>query len=131
MNFPRTYRILVVEDELLIAMMLADALEDLGCEVVGPANRLGEAIELASSPRLDGALVDLNLRGEGVWPLVDLLLARGVPLVLCTGYDPAGSIPDRYAGPPLLAKPFDADELKVVVADAILGPAAAGRADSA
>ncbi len=77
-------RILVVEDDAMIAMMVEDMLMDLGCTVIGPAASLEAAIGLASGdPAIDGALLDVNLNGASVFPLADDLRARGVPIVFC------------------------------------------------
>jgi len=108
-------RILVVEDELLIAMMLQDIIADLGFLAVGPAMRLKDALDLIEREPIDGALLDINLHGERVYPAADILVQRGLPIVLCTGYGSAGDIPDRYAAVPRVAKPFDADELRAIV----------------
>lgn len=99
-------RILVVEDESLIAMLLDDMLAALDCVTVGPAPTLRKGIELAESQSLDGALLDVNLGREPVYPLADLLAARNVPIVFTTGYGVEGVI-DRYRAYPTLSKPFD------------------------
>ena len=102
----RGRRLLVVEDEYLIAAALERALEDCGAEVVGPAGSVEGALRLveAEGDRLDGAVLDINLRGERVYPVADVLAARGVPFVFLTGYD-AQVIPDTYAGVPRSEKP--------------------------
>jgi CheY-like chemotaxis protein len=102
----RGRRLLVVEDEYLIAAALERALEDHGAEVVGPAGSVEGALRLveAEGDRLDGAVLDINLRGERVYPVADVLAARGVPFVFLTGYD-AQVIPDTYAGVPRSEKP--------------------------
>jgi ActR/RegA family two-component response regulator len=102
----RGRRLLVVEDEYLIAAALERALEDRGAEVVGPAGSVENALRLveAEGDRLDGAVLDINLRDERVYPVADVLAARGVPFVFLTGYD-AQVIPDTYAGVPRSEKP--------------------------
>jgi CheY-like chemotaxis protein len=102
----RGRRLLVVEDEYLIAAALEHALEDRGAEVVGPAGSVEGALRLveAEGDRLDGAVLDINLRDERVYPVADVLAARGVPFVFLTGYD-AQVIPDTYAGVPRSEKP--------------------------
>jgi ActR/RegA family two-component response regulator len=102
----RGRRLLVVEDEYLIAAALERALEDRGAEVVGPAGSVEGALRLveAEGDRLDGAVLDINLRDERVYPVADVLAARGVPFVFLTGYD-AQVIPDTYAGVPRSEKP--------------------------
>ena len=105
----RGRRLLVVEDEYLIAASLARGLEGRGAEVAGPAGSVRDALALveAEGDRLDGAVLDINLRDERVYPVADALAARGVPFVFLTGYD-ARVVPDAYAGVPRCEKPVDA-----------------------
>jgi DNA-binding response OmpR family regulator len=81
-------RILLVEDEYLVALGVQAVLEAEGCVIVGPAPRLNSALALAADEALDGALLDLNLAGVESLPVADALSARGVPLILLTGYAP-------------------------------------------
>lgn len=97
-------RILVVEDEAIVAMLIEDALVDIGCEVVGPMTSVEKALA-ASMERLDGAFLDVNVRGQPVYPVADALIARGVPVVFVTGYGEAG-IDRRFGGAPVVEKPF-------------------------
>src|SRR6187200_2431178 len=83
-------RVLVVEDEMMVSMLIEDMLGDLGCTVVGPASRLDEAIALANASELDCAVLDMNLAGQSIFPLADLLRARGAPFAFATGYGDAG-----------------------------------------
>jgi CheY-like chemotaxis protein len=105
-------RLLIVEDEYTIADDLASALEDAGAEVVGPAGTVEEALDLVqlNRGRLDGAVLDVNLAGERVYPVADMLASRGVPFVLATGYD-VGSIPLAYAQKPRCEKPVDSQRV--------------------
>jgi CheY-like chemotaxis protein len=107
-------RILVVEDEALVAMMLEDMLAGLGCEVVGPAMRLNEGLELARLNGLDAAVLDINLGGERSYPIADLLEERGVPLAFVTGYGHSGrpGKADR-----VLQKPYREPQLLAVLAE--------------
>lgn len=100
-------RILVVEDEAVLAIMVEDMLIDLGCVVVGVAGTVekGMAIALATDVALDGAVLDVNIGGEPVFPIAEALTARGVPFVFATGYGTAGLEP-RFARRPTVAKPF-------------------------
>ena len=82
-------RILLVEDEALIALDMQDILEEAGYAVVGPADRVGSALALAESEMLDAALLDVNLDGEKVWPVAEALRKRDIPFVLLTG-SPSG-----------------------------------------
>ena len=104
-------RVMVVEDELLIAMNLEDILEGYGFEVVGPYPTLAEAGE-ALDAALDAALLDVNVGGELVFPLADALVLRTVPVVFCTGYAEAGQFPVRLAGLPKVAKPYTPEVLR-------------------
>lgn len=90
-------RILVVEDEYFIAQQIASDIIDAGAEVVGPIGTLASALQLLERhARLDAAVLDINLRGERVYPVADVLVERGVPFLFATGYDQA-VIPDRFA----------------------------------
>lgn len=115
-------RLLIVEDDMLIAMMIEDVLLGCGCEVVGPVGRLADALNAAQREPLDGALLDLNLAGERADPVAAVLRDRDIPFVIVTGYGPeAGGT--QYPDVPLLAKPFDPETLPQVVARAIRGGA--------
>jgi CheY-like chemotaxis protein len=111
---PSSARILVVEDEYMLAEALAEALIALGVQVVGPVGGLDEALALATASELDGAILDINLGGETVFPLADALAARGVPYVFATGYG-RESIPAPYREAPILSKPVDAAMLKALL----------------
>ena len=107
-------RLLVVEDELLVSMLIEEILGELGASVAGPYGRLGDGLAAAKVERFDGAILDLNLAGESADPLADLLLTRGVPFVFITGYQ-RESIDRRYANVPVLQKPIDAGALESVL----------------
>lgn len=112
-------RVLVVEDETMIAMLVEDMLGDLGCVVVGPAHALESALALAEDDEgMDAALLDLNLGGQPVFPLADALRARGVPLIFCTGYGQAG-LRDVDAGATVLQKPFRITDLARALEEAM------------
>jgi CheY-like chemotaxis protein len=117
-------RILVVEDEYLIAMELTDWLTEAGAEVVGPASTVKQALRLVeqSGTQLDGATLDINVRGTLSFPIADELQALGVPFVFCTGYD-AQKVPERHLPVRRCEKPIDAgtlmQELARVMADGI------------
>lgn len=101
--------ILIVEDEYFVAMDLATSLGDMGADVIGPACSVAEALALIrrASDELDGAVLDVNLRDERVYPVADALLARGVRFIFASGYD-ASLLPSGYAHLPRCAKPVDA-----------------------
>ena len=109
-------RVLVVEDEMMVSMLIEDMLSDLGCTVVGPASRLDEAIELAGASDLDCAVLDVNLGGQPIFPLADLLRERGKPFAFATGYGDAG-IRDVDKGTPVLQKPFREGDLARVLGE--------------
>src|SRR3954452_11198898 len=96
-------RVLVVEDEAAISLLLEDMLLDFGCEVVGPAARLATALQLAKDEPLDVAILDVNVAGEAIYPVVAELAERNIPFVFSTGYGSAG-ISDAYRGRPVLQK---------------------------
>lgn len=99
-------RVLVVEDESLVAMLLETILEDMGCVPVGPASTVDEGLQLAAGGEpLDAALLDVNVAGRQVFPIAEALKARGVPFVFSTGYG-EGGLPDEWRGQPTLQKPF-------------------------
>ena len=104
-------RLLVVEDELLVGMLVCKMLRDLGAVVVGPRNSLADGLAVAKAQRFDGAVLDFNLAGQVVDPLADLLIARSIPVVFITGYQ-RDSIDRRYANIPVLQKPIVADTLE-------------------
>ncbi len=99
-------RVLVVEDESLVAMLLETILEDMGAAPVGPASTVEEGVAAATGePDLDAALLDVNVAGKPVFPVAEALSARGVPFVFSTGYG-EGGLPDEWRGRPVLQKPF-------------------------
>ena len=99
-------RVLVVEDESLVAMLIETILEDMDCIPVGPAANIEEGLRLvADTQDLDAALLDVNVAGQQIFPVADALKARGVPFVFSTGYGEAG-LPDHWRGRPTLQKPF-------------------------
>jgi CheY-like chemotaxis protein len=108
-------RILVVEDEFLIRMLLEDMLTDLGYELAGVAGRVEEAAELAKTRDFDLAILDVNLDGHDVYPVADLITQRGLPFMFVTGYGGRG-MPAPYRDRPTLQKPFQLDELKRMLA---------------
>jgi DNA-binding response OmpR family regulator len=99
-------RVLVVEDEFLVASMLEDDLRSAGCAIVGPFRNLGAAIDAARSEAFDLAVLDINLNGEMVYPLADELLARGTAFLFLSGYG-WEQMPDRFKSAVRLSKPHD------------------------
>src|SRR5438034_3585492 len=105
-------RILVVEDELMIRMLLEDMLGELGYTVAAKAARIDEALEATQNADFDLAILDANLNGQPVSPVADALVARGTPFVFATGY---GEMPEPHRDRPTLKKPFQMDGLKQVL----------------
>jgi two-component SAPR family response regulator len=112
-------RVLIVEDEFPIALDIVVGLSGLGVIPLGPVPTLGQAMDLLTSvDRLDGAVLDVNLHEEMVFPLADALEARGVPFIFMTGYDER-VIPARYARVELCQKPYHLPKLLRTVISAI------------
>jgi CheY-like chemotaxis protein len=109
-----TPRILVVEDEYLIRMLLEDMLTDLGYEIAGAVGTLAEASDIAATAEFDIAILDVNLDGKEIYPVADILASRDVPFVFVSGYG-EGSLPELYRGRPALQKPFQAEHLKTTL----------------
>ncbi|WP_046116752.1 response regulator [Ensifer aridi] len=103
-------RVLVVEDEFLVALQIEDDLLAAGYVVIGPFTSLSASIAASRTERFEMATLDLNLRGEFVYPLIDELLERKIPVLLLTGYT-ALDLPERFRSLPRLAKPFDGTQL--------------------
>lgn len=115
-------RILVVEDEMLVAMLMEDMLTDLGYEVVGTASRVNKAVEMAERETFDVAILDLNLNGQEAYPVADALILRGIPFAFATGYGETG-LREPYRNRPILQKPFQQQHLKRVIAEALASDA--------
>jgi CheY-like chemotaxis protein len=110
----RVPRILVVDDEPLISMLIQDWLNELGCEVVGPARSVADGLDLAESAKLDAAILDVNLAGENCYSLADALKQKGIPVAFATG-DSKVDAASGFADPILLNKPFVFDDVKTVL----------------
>jgi CheY-like chemotaxis protein len=105
-------RVLLVEDEGLIAAMVSDMLEDLGAEVVGPAASIAQAIALAETRGLSAAVLDINIRGASIDPVAERLAARGIPFLFATGY---GTQPAAWPHVPVIDKPYSIEKLAAVL----------------
>jgi len=120
-------RILLVEDEAIVAMMMADMLGDLHFAVLGPINRLAPATAAARDDDIDAAILDVNLAGENVYPVAEILESRGVPFVFVTGYG-MESIDRRFAHVPVIQKPVERPVLENIFAGVLNGPVKRGKA---
>ena len=112
-------RLLLVEDELMVGMFMQDLLKTIGYQVTDPISRLSDAIAAATNERFEGAVLDMNLNGEFVYPLADLLTKQGVPFVFVTGYAPS-SVDARFAKVPILQKPVLQNELAGTLAEILV-----------
>ena len=111
-------RVLIVEDELAIAMLLESALEDEDCVIVGPYGGVRDALAAARSETLDLAVLDINLAGEMVFPVAEVLAERGVPFLILSGYG-ATALPANRRHWPVCGKPFKLDQLVSALAGLI------------
>lgn len=104
------WRLLVVEDEMLVLMLIEEVLGELGCTTLSSASCVDDAVRLVESETFDAAILDRNLAGEAVYPVADALAARGVPFIFATGYGGRG-LREAYRDRPLVQKPFRADDI--------------------
>src|SRR5215218_9050375 len=111
-------KLLLVEDNFLVAEHMRDMLVRHGCEVVGPAPRVAKALELLEgSTALDGAMLDVNLQGELCFPIARALARRGVPFLFLTGYEAGSIIPAEFGDAPIVPKPVDESDLLATIRD--------------
>ncbi|HEY5167246.1 MAG TPA: response regulator [Pseudolabrys sp.] len=108
-------RVLVVEDEYLIRMLLEDMLADLGYCIAAAVGTVAEATDLAANGQFNVAILDVNLDGQEIYPVAEILAKRGLPFIFVTGYG-KGSLSEPYSGRPALQKPFQAEQLKTALA---------------
>jgi CheY-like chemotaxis protein len=113
--------VLIVEDEIVVALFLEDALAELGYQVAGVASRLDEAMARTKAPDFAAAVLDVHLNGEDVFPLADRLAELQLPFIFATGYGARG-IPARHADRPVLQKPFLPTDLAKLLIDVTSGP---------
>ena len=107
-------RVLVVEDEMLIGMLLEDMLTDMGHHVAAVVPRLKDALSAVEREAFDLAILDVHLHGESAFPVADALIGKNIPFVFATGYGERG-LPESYRGRPVLQKPFARDDLERVL----------------
>jgi CheY-like chemotaxis protein len=115
-------RVLVVEDEAAISMLIEDMVHDYGTEIVGPASSLEKAMALVRSEHIDAAILDVNVRGMMVFDLADAIRRAGIPIIFDTGYR-SHVIPDRFKDAPVLEKPFTFEALREALNQALAGSA--------
>ena len=108
-------RVLVVEDEYLIRMLLEDMLGELGYGIAAAVGTISEARQIATDGQFNAAILDVNVDGQEIYPVADILTERGLPFVFVTGYGER-SLPEPYRGRPALQKPFQAEQLKTTLA---------------
>jgi CheY-like chemotaxis protein len=118
MSEPKKCRVLFVEDEAAISMLIEDMLLDLGVEIVGPASKLSRALELARSAEIEAAVLDINIGGMVSYPVADLLLERRIPVIFATGYD-SSVLPERFKDCWTIHKPFDQPTFASVLQSAL------------
>jgi DNA-binding response OmpR family regulator len=111
---PRKPRVLIVEDEFIIADLMKDIIEECGCEVVGPFGTLPEAMQACQSTDADAAIVDLVLHGEYAYPIADVLSRRGIPFGFATGGETAAA-ESPWEQQPFLGKPFAVEEVRQLI----------------
>lgn len=103
-------RLLVVEDDILIALMIQEMLQELGHVVSASASQLDHALTLAETQQFDGAILDLNLDGASSFAVADMLAANGIPFVFASGIE-RRLLPERFSGVAVVGKPFGQDDL--------------------
>jgi CheY-like chemotaxis protein len=113
--------VLIVEDNVLIAMEVEFMAEDCGCAVAGPAGDVAEALGIAADAALTGAVLDINLGSERVWPVAEFLDARSIPFVLASGYG-GDEVPDRFKTRLILSKPISRGTLANALREAGIVP---------
>jgi CheY-like chemotaxis protein len=113
--------VFLVEDEVMIRMMVADMLEELGYSVAAEAGEISEAMRLAQSADFDLAILDVNVNGKMISPVADLIQARQRPFIFATGYGSSG-LPEEYRDRPALQKPFQIETLAKVIDTVLTGP---------
>jgi len=114
--------VFLVEDEVMIRMMVADMLEELGYSVAAEAGEINEAVRLAGSTDFDIAILDVNVNGKVISPVAEVLASRGRPFIFATGYGAQG-LPEEFRDRPTLQKPFQMETLAQVLASTLKGVA--------
>lgn len=115
-------RVVIVEDEFLVAVLIEDTLADIGCTVVGTVGKLPEALALAAQPNCDIVVLDLNLNGQHTLQIAQSLAEKRIPFIFCTGYGAAG-VPPGWHDVPVLQKPFRQSDLEEALSAALIANA--------
>jgi CheY-like chemotaxis protein len=115
---PAGCSVFLVEDEVMIRMMVADMLEELGHSVAAEAGDINQAVKLAQSTDFDLAILDVNVNGKVITPVAELINARHRPFIFATGYGSSG-LPEEYRDRPALQKPFQLETLAQVIASTL------------
>jgi DNA-binding NarL/FixJ family response regulator len=108
----RGRRILIAEDEAMIALDLESFLQDLGCEIIGPVANVEDVVQQFEAHHPDGALLDINLRGKQVFAVLPQLIEQGLPVIITSGYDDIALIPQDFRALPRISKPFNQATLR-------------------
>ncbi len=108
----RGRRILIAEDEAMIALDLESLLHDLGCEIIGPVANVEDLVQQFETHHPDGALLDINLRGKQVFAVLPQLIKQGLPVIITSGYDDITLIPQDFRALPRISKPFNQTALR-------------------
>jgi CheY-like chemotaxis protein len=111
-------RVLVVEDEMMVALFIEDTLRELGCDVIEPAHTITDARARIEDHEIDAAVLDINIAEDEVYPIADLLASRGVPFVFATGYA-LESIQEEWRSRPIIRKPYHAEQLRAALENAL------------
>lgn len=123
----RGLRLLVIEDEAMVAFLIEDMLVEMGHEIGAVASRMQQALDLARTGTFDFAIIDVNLDGQPSYPIADVLRERGIPFVFATGYGTKG-LDARFVGTPTLTKPFVLADLQKLLPEILNdGPPVSGR----
>ena len=111
---PSGLRVLLVEDEMMVALLVESMLVELGHKVTGPVGRLNQAVAMAEREDLDFAVLDVNINGGKAYPVAAALAARGIPFIFATGYGRAG-LAAPFEDRPMLQKPFRSEDLRAAI----------------
>jgi DNA-binding response OmpR family regulator len=113
-RLPAGLRVLLVEDEFMVALLLETDLTEIGCEIIGPIGRVDRALEIARREAVDVAILDININGNEVYPVAEALAARGIPFVFVSGYGRRG-LRAPWGDRPTLQKPFRIGDLVALI----------------